>query len=97
MKWFKVLRGLVFSVVLIVVPFTMGGPFENTRATLATVAFVLVGAGLLALVVRAAIKDIKRTRLEAQPVPEPEDAGMGFFRREREEREERERTGGAQA
>ena len=86
MKWFKMIRGLVFGIVLVIVPFAMG-PFDDTRSTIMTVVFVLVGLALIALVVWAGVKTMQRERLSLQPVIEADDAGMGFLRREREERE----------
>jgi len=42
-KWFKMLRGPVFGIALIVVPFTTGDPFDSTRSILVSVGFMLVG------------------------------------------------------
>ena len=92
MKWSKMIRGLIFGIALVIVPFAMGGPFDDTRSTIVTLAFVLVGLALTALVVWAGLKTMQRKRLSLQPVVEADDAGMGFLRREREERERANRT-----
>jgi hypothetical protein len=91
MKWFKMIRGLILGLILVIGPFAMGGPFDNTRSTIATLAFVLVGLALIVLVVWAGVKSMQRERLSLQPVAEADDAGMGFLRRERQEREREER------
>ena len=71
MKWFKMFRGLIFGIALIVVPFTTGDPFDSTRSILVSVGFMLLGTALCALVVWAAIRQYRQYQLEQAPIVGP--------------------------
>ena len=85
MKVYRYIRAMLFGIGLIVVVLTSGGFHSTWQWVTGTLGFV-AGLGLNVLAVRAMLRDYRRHRMELTPVPEADDSGMGFLRREREER-----------